>query len=203
MQNQTTLSPLRCNPLLSGFEVVYADPPWSYYNDMSVDPDCTTVRGVRRPPYPVLSVADIKSQPVSEIAGKDAMLFIWTTDYHLSSCVDVMQHWGFTYKTVAFAWQKLTKNNTPVTFCGAYTLKSGIEMCLLGTRGCTKGWVKNRKVRALVQSQRKQHSEKPDVVRDRIVDLVGDRPRIELFARKQVVGWEFHGMDVGRVFESC
>ena len=32
------------------FEIIYADPPWSYYNDMTVDPDCTTVKGMRRPP---------------------------------------------------------------------------------------------------------------------------------------------------------
>lgn len=179
-----------------GFQVIYADPPWSYYNDMSVNPDCTTVKGVRRPPYPVLSIADIKSLPVDKITSNDAMIFMWTTDYHLSACIDVMAHWGFKYKTVAFAWQKLTKDNKPVSFCGAYTLKSGIELCLIGTKGNTKGWVINHKVRGLVQSQRMKHSEKPDCVRDRITDLIGDRPRIELFARKKTEGWTVWGNEV-------
>jgi site-specific DNA-methyltransferase (adenine-specific) len=191
---------LQFNPSPFGFDVVYADPPWSYYNNMSVNPDCTTVKGVRRPPYPVLSLHDIKAQPVSRIANNNAMLFIWTTDYHLRGCLEVMQHWGFTYKTVAFAWQKLNKKGKPVTFCGAYTLKSGVELCLLGTRGNTKGWVINRKVRALVQSERGIHSQKPPEVRDRIVELVGDRPRIEMFARERVNGWTSHGLDLGVVF---
>ena len=72
------------------YDIIYADPPWSYYNDMTVSPDCTTVRGVRRPPYPVMSSKDIEAMPVSKIANKDAVLLIWTTDYHLSKCLDVI-----------------------------------------------------------------------------------------------------------------
>ena len=49
------------------YQIIYADPPWSYYNDMSVDPDCTTVKGMRRPPYPVLSIKDICSFNVKDL----------------------------------------------------------------------------------------------------------------------------------------
>lgn len=184
----------------NNYEIIYADPPWSYYNDMSVKPDCTTVKGVRRPPYPVLSVADIKKCPVQDISSDNAILFMWSTDYHLQKAMEVIGEWGFTYKTVAFAWQKLTKTGKPVSFCGAYTLKSGVELCLLATKGDTSGWVKNRKVKGLIQSPRQEHSKKPDEIRDRIVTLLGDRPRIELFSRKQVDGWDYHGLDLDVTF---
>ena len=69
------------------YDIVYADPPWSYYNDMSVLPDCTTIRGMRRPPYPVLSVRDICAFDVKDILKQDALLFIWTTDYHMGWCI--------------------------------------------------------------------------------------------------------------------
>ena len=60
----------------------------------------------------------------------------------------------------------------------------------------SKGWVRDRKVRALVQSERQKHSKKPDSIRDDIVSLFGDRKRIELFARNYTEGWDVHGKDV-------
>jgi len=178
------------------YEIIYADPPWSYYNDMSVDPDCTTVKGVRRPPYPVLSSKDICNLNVDSICAENAILLIWTTDYHLKKCIEVIESWGFEYKTVAFAWQKLNKSGSPVCFTGAYTLKSGIENCLLATKGNTKGWVQDRKIRALIQSPRLNHSKKPDEVRSRIEDLFGERKRVELFARNNTKGWDVYGNEV-------
>lgn len=178
------------------YEIVYADPPWSYYNDMTVAPDITTVKGVRRPPYPVMSSSDIMQLDVKSICSENAILLIWTTDYHLQKCLKVIDAWGFTYKTIGFVWQKLNKSGTPVCFTGAYTLKSGCELCLLATKGNTKGWVKDKKVRALVQSVRQEHSKKPDNVRDGIVKLFGDRPRIELFARQGTQGWDVFGNQV-------
>lgn len=178
------------------FEIIYADPPWSYYNDMTVLPDVTTVSGVRRPPYPVMSSEDIKKLPVNDITHDNAVLLIWTTDYHLEKCLGIINAWGFTYKTIGFVWQKLNKSGSPVCFTGAYTLKSGCELCLLATKGNTKGWVVDKKIRALIQSQRQHHSKKPDEVRDKIVKLFGDRPRVELFARDVYEGWDRFGNQV-------
>lgn len=178
------------------YQVIYADPAWSYYNDSTAKPDVTTVKGMRRPPYPVMSSQEIKNLPVSEIADENAILFIWTTDYHLQKCLEVIEAWGFEYKTIGFVWQKLTKKGLPLTFMGAYTMKSGIENCLLATKGDAHKLVKKHNIRALVQSPREKHSKKPDIVRDRIVELVGDVPRIELFARERVTGWDAWGNEV-------
>lgn len=112
--------------MVKKYNIIYADPPWSYYNDSTAMPDCTTVKGMRRPPYRVLSSQDIAELPIGDICADNCILFIWTTDYHLERCLEVIRAWGFEYKTVGFVWQKKTKKNTPVCFMGAYTMKSGV-----------------------------------------------------------------------------
>ena len=181
------------------YNIIYADPPWSYYNDMTVRPEenHSGLGQLKKVPYPVMSSHDIKQVPVSKIAADDSILLIWTTDYHLSRCIDVIKAWGFEYKTVGFAWQKLNNSGNPVSFMGAYTLKSGVELCLLATRGkLASKLVVNRKVRALLQSKREAHSKKPDEIRNRINTLFGDIPRIELFARNKSEGWDVWGNEV-------
>ena len=181
------------------YEIIYADPPWSYYNDSSASPDCTTVKGMRRPPYSVLATAEIKKFPVEQIAADNSILFMWTTDYHLGRCIECMSAWSFTYKTVGFAWQKLNKAGNPVCFMGAYTMKSGIELCLLGTRGKdAHSLVQKHNIRSRIESQRLDHSRKPDEVKNRIVELLGDRPRIELFARQKTDGWDVWGNELSQ-----
>jgi N6-adenosine-specific RNA methylase IME4 len=179
------------------YKVIYADPPWSYQNDADALPDCTTITGMRRPPYPVLGSKSIMAFPVENLTDDNCLLFIWTTDYHLQKCLSVINAWGFEYKTVGFVWSKRNKDNSPVCFMGAYTMKSGVEMCLLATKGKdAHKLVQQHNVRSYIESQREQHSKKPDEVRDRIVSLCGDVPRIELFARTKACGWDVWGNEV-------
>lgn len=180
------------------FDIIYADPPWSYYNDMSVNVDCTTVKGMRRPPYPVLSSKDIKQIPVNNIAKDNAILFIWTTDYHLQKCIEVIESWGFTYKTIGFVWAKKNKQGKQCSMMGAYTKKSGCEICLIATRGkLAHKMVKNHKVNSFIEYPREEHSKKPDIVRQSILELVGnDLQCIELFARHHSPGWDCWGNEV-------
>lgn len=173
------------------YQIIYADPPWSYYNDRTAKNNCTTVKGMRRPPYPVMSSNEIKKIKVNEITDKNCILFIWTTDYHLEKCLEVIKAWDFQYKTVGFAWNK------KCCFMGAYTMKSGIELCLLATKGKdAHKLVKKHNVRALVEEKRTKHSKKPLEVKNRIVELLGDLPRIELFAREKTEGWDVWGNEV-------
>lgn len=179
------------------YQIIYADPPWSYYNDSTAKKDVTTVRGMRRPPYSVMASDEIAKLPVNNLADENCVLFIWTTDYHLQKCMNVISAWGFEYKTVGFAWQKKTKKNTNVCFMGAYTMKSGIELCLLATKGKdAHRMVKKHNVRALIETQRLEHSRKPDEVRGRIVELMGNLPRVELFARQTCEGWDNWGNEI-------
>lgn len=96
------------------FTAILADPPWSYYNDSNLQsPRLVREGSMKYPPYPVMSSKDIAALPVKNIADKDSILFIWSTDYHLARCVEIMKSWGFDYKTVGFVLQKLTKSGTP------------------------------------------------------------------------------------------
>lgn len=179
------------------YRVIYADPPWSYYNDSDSPEDKTTKVGVRKPPYPVLGSETIKKFPVASIADDPCLLFIWTTDYHLEKCLQIISCWGFQYKTVGFVWKKLNKSGTAVTFTGAYTLKSGVEFCLLATKGDAHKLVVSHKVRALIEATRQHHSKKPDEIRERISQLVGyETLKIELFAREKFEGWDHWGNEV-------
>jgi len=179
------------------YQIILADPPWSYYNDNNAKPDCTTIKGMRRPPYPVMSSESIKNLKVKDISAENCILFIWTTDYHLEKCLEVIRSWGFRYKTIGFYWAKKNKKGEPVCFMGAYTMKSGIELCLLATKGKdAHKLVKKHNIRSLIESERKQHSRKPDEIRNRIIQLMGDLPRIELFAREKVKGWSAWGNEV-------
>jgi site-specific DNA-methyltransferase (adenine-specific) len=110
----------------------------------------------------------------------------------------VIEDWGFTYRTVGFAWQKLTKQGEPVEMKGGqYTMKSGIELCLLASKGTPRKLIKSRKVRSFLSSKREHHSKKPDEVRRRIEEMVkDDLNKIELFARDKFEGWDAWGNEV-------
>ena len=76
---------------------------------------------------------------------------------------------------------------------GWYT-KSNSEICLIGVKG--KPLKKSNKVSQIVETVRTKHSEKPPIVREKIVEFVGDLPRIELFARQHAYGWDCWGDEV-------
>ena len=179
------------------YDIIYADPPWSYYNDLTVDPNCTTVKGMRRPPYPVMSINDICNIPVKNITAENAILFIWTTDYHLGRCInEVIPAWGFEYKTIGFVWAKKNKQGKQVSFMGAYTKKSGCELCLIATKGKdAHKLVANHSINSFIEYPRQEHSKKPDIIRTSIEQLTGTRNRIELFARDNFEGWDNWGND--------
>lgn len=179
------------------YNIVYADPPWSYYNDSTAKNNCTTIKGMRRPPYPVMSSDSIKKLPIHNISADNCILFIWTTDYHLAKCIEVIKAWGFEYKTIAFVWAKKNKKGDQVCFMGAYTMKSGCELCLLATKGkdAHKLVIKHN-VKSFIEYPRQEHSKKPDIIRNKIVELCGDIPKIELFARQKIDRWDVWGNEV-------
>lgn len=101
---------------------------------------------------------------------------------------------GFTYKTVAFVWLKLNKSGKGFFFGMGYWTRSNAEICLLAVKGKPKRV--SRKVFQIIVSPLQEHSRKPDEARRRIVDLLGDLPRIELFAREKTAGWDVWGNEV-------
>lgn len=145
-----------------------------------------------------MTVDEICSLPVQEIADDNCALILWVTFPRLKEGIKVIEAWGFRYVTVAFNWFKTTRSETPFFGIGYYT-KSNSEIALLGIKGKMKP-ISNF-VSQVVVSQREEHSKKPDIVRDKIVELFGNLPRIELFARQQYDGWDAWGNEVNTDIE--
>ena len=171
------------------YTVIYADPPWSYR--------VWSKKGAGRSAeahYPTMSMGDIKALPVGELADRDCALFLWMTLPMLREAWGVLDAWGFTFKTVAFVWIKLNRQaNTLFTGMGYWT-RANAEICILATRGHPKRQARN--VHQVIVSHIEEHSKKPDEARRRIEALMGDVPRIELFARQYPPGWDVWGNEV-------
>ena len=169
------------------YQIIYADPPWEY---SSVDSWKKMCGGIKAK-YDLMNVWEICALPVSKLAAPNCILFLWVTFPCLKEGLQVMEAWGFKYTTLGFSWIKTNKKDgKPFFGIGHYT-KSNCEVCLIGKKG---GSLKvSDLVSSVVISPKREHSRKPDEVRERIVELCGDRPRIELFARQKVEGWDVWG----------
>jgi N6-adenosine-specific RNA methylase IME4 len=168
--------------------VIYADPAWNYR-----DKNSNGERGAAHK-YKTMTTDDVCALDVESIAAEDAVLFLWAVPPMLDDALKVIRSWGFTYKTFGFLWAKRnTVSNTPFFGLGHWT-RANVEPCLLATRGKPKR--ANAGVAQFLWAKRRAHSEKPAEVRDRIVKLCGDVPRVELFSRHVVAGWDRWGNEL-------
>ncbi len=170
------------------YQIIYADPPWNSNTQFGRDKRKGNIQH-----YPLMNLGDIKNLPVSDIADKNCILFLWVVDTQLFDSREVIESWNFEYKTVGFTWIKKTTMGKDHFGVGMWTRKNP-EMCLIATKGKPKRI--NAGIRQLQYYIVREHSRKPDEIRDRIVELVGDLPRIELFARQKVDGWDCWGNEV-------
>lgn len=173
------------------YEIIYADPPWEY----SSDPNSKRgIWGLADQRYNTMSIDDLKNLPVKNITDKNCILFMWATFPNLQQALDLIKSWGFEFKTVAFVWEKLSKtNNTPKKYGLGWYTRSNCEIVMLGRKG--KFDRQSAAVQQIIKSTITKHSQKPNEVRNRILKLCGDLPRIELFARTKVHGWDVWGND--------
>ena len=132
--------------------------------------------------------------PVSTLAAENSVLFLWCTFPKLPEGLKVIEKWGFSFKTVAFVWIKQNRSGKGFFLGLGWWTRSNAEICLLAVKGKPKR--KSAAVRQLIFSPVEQHSKKPDAVREQIVALMGDLPRIELFARQSAPGWDVWGNEV-------
>ena len=141
-----------------------------------------------------MCIEDIKALPVGELAAKDCALFLWITFPCLCEALEVLTAWGFSYKTVAFVWVKQNRKNDDLFTGMGYWTRANAEICILATKGHPKRV--DAGVRQVILSHIEEHSKKPDEARERIVRLMGDLPRVELFARQSPEGWDVWGNEV-------
>ena len=170
------------------YQIIYADCPWHY------DFGKSSSRYVGDK-YECITKEGLCSLPVKNIAEDSSVLFLWITYPKLDWAFDVISSWGFTHKTNAFTWIKTNKKSDSLFWGMGYYTRSNAEICLLATRGDTLPRM-SHKVHSVIMSPIEEHSKKPDIVRNKIVELFGDIPRIELFAREQVEGWDAIGYDL-------
>lgn len=181
------------------FDIIYADPPWDYNGKLQFDKTSKSVEKIDPSrkifisssvfKYPTLKTTELMRIPIYKIAKDDCLLFMWTTNLHLSQAVELGKAWGFEYKTVAFIWDKM--NHNP----GQYTL-SNCELCLVFKHGRIPRPRGARNVQQLIRSPRRIHSEKPVEVMQAIEKMFPIQERIELFARRKAKGWSAWGLDV-------
>lgn len=168
------------------YNIIYADPPWQY----KVYSRKGTGRSAENH-YHTMNISDIQSLPVAELAADDCILFLWVTFPCLLEGLAVMQSWGFTYKTCGFNWVKKNKRADTFFMGLGFWTRSNSEICILGTKGRPKR--ASKAVLQVCDARIGEHSKKPDEIRERIVQLCGDVPRIELFARERYAGWDCLG----------
>ena len=173
------------------YSVIYADPPWAYRQCGAAEKS----RGNAAKHYQTMTTAEICAMPVPSICAEGAACFMWATFPNIGEAIKVMEAWGFTYKTAAFVWvKKNAKSGGNYMGLGAYT-RANAEVCLLGVSPGFKAGerVRSHKVHQVIEAPFEGHSKKPDETRQRIVDLLGDVPRIKLFARQRADGWDAWG----------
>jgi len=171
------------------YNIIYADPPWSF--------KVWSEKGEGRSAsqhYKLLSKEEIQKLPISDLSEKDCVLFLWATYPCLLEALELIEKWGFVYKTVAFTWVKKNKISDSWFWGLGMWTRSNAEICILATKGNVSRVSKG--VHSVVDSRIREHSRKPDEVRERIVTLLGDLPRIELFAREKTDGWDVWGNEV-------
>lgn len=171
--------------------LIYADPPWTYRDKANAGK-----RGACHQ-YPTMSVPELCNMrpQIDAWAAPDCLLAMWWVPPMPLEAIAVVMTWGFELKTMkGFTWHKLTKNGKDNFGMGNYTRIGASEDCLFAIRGKPKRISKS--VRHMIHAPIRAHSQKPDEARDRLVQLLGDVPRIELFARTRTPGWEVWGNEV-------
>ena len=193
------LSELYPNLPKERYEIIYADPPWDYNGKMQYDKSCIKSENenfekkifisAANFKYPTVKLEQLKLLDISSIAASDCLLFMWTTGPQMANAIVLGSAWGFEYKTIAFVWDKQIHNP------GRYTL-SQTEFVLVFKKGRIPSPRGARNIRQLVICPRGKHSEKPDSIIAAITEMFPYQKKIELFARRNYLGWDNWGLEI-------
>ena len=179
------------NTIEKKYGIIYADPPWKYAQKR--------LSGAAEHHYPTMSIEELCALPVADLAAEDSALFLWATFPQLPEALRLIKAWGFSFKTAAFVWLKLNKKSYTWFYGLGFWTRGNAELCLFATRGHPKR--KSAGIHQFIISPIEQHSKKPDITREKIIALMGDIPRIELFARQETAGWDTWGNETKNSIE--
>lgn len=170
------------------YNLIYADPPWK-----SRDANNNGKRGAANK-YRVMSMGELFAMRplIDSMAEENCLLAMWWLSSMPKEALDLVWVWGFEiWNMNGLVWHKETKHGKEHFGLGRST-RPAIESCLFARRGRPQR--EGKGVRQVITAKVREHSQKPDEARERLVALTGEaRPRIELFARHRFPGWDAHG----------
>lgn len=174
------------------YKTIVIDPPW-IYGDWRMGSSKSVFsenhNSEPRPiPYPTMSVDKIKSLNVSNLADENCELYLWTTQKYLPDAFEVLKAWGFKY------CQTLTWCKTPMGTGQGGVYCPTTEFILLGRKGKAPK-VKRVNTTWWNKKRTNKHSKKPEFFQD-LIESVSEAPRLEMFARRERVGWDIWGNEV-------
>jgi len=169
------------------YRVIYADPPWKYDDERSG-------MGGAIDQYDLMELEDIKALPVKDLAETDAVLFMWATAPLLKEGIEVVESWGFKYKT-HMIWNKTKGLN------GHY-VSPRHELLFIATKGSCTPDTKDRPNSVQTIDRTGRHSEKPEDFRKIIETLYTYGNKVELFAREAPEGWVAYGNEICKTEKS-
>ena len=170
------------------FGTILADPPWRFANRTGkMAPEHSRLNR-----YPTMDLEEIKALPVSQIADSPSHLYLWVPNALLKEGLEVMESWGFTYKT-NLIWHKIRKDGGPDGRGVGFYFRNTTEIILFGVRGKKARTLKpGRSQVNFLATRKREHSRKPDELYD-IIESCSMGPMLEIFARGPRKGWEAWG----------
>lgn len=172
------------------YDVILADPPWSYHGQQAK-------WGAAAKFYSTMSDEELMAMKVRAMLNPRGVLFCWATAPRLDFAIRLVGEWGLCYRGVAFVWVKTTKAGVPIGARGVRPsiVKPTTEFVIAASR-VEKGRpmpLADESVAQVVLAPVAEHSRKPDEVNARIERLYPDARRLELFARRERAGWDVWG----------
>jgi N6-adenosine-specific RNA methylase IME4 len=197
------------------YKLILADPPWDFTNKKTGG----SMRSAANQKYVTTGIKALEQLDVNAIADDDCLLAMWWVGAMPQEAIDLVNSWGFRIVNMnGIVWNKLTQHDKPYFGMGFYT-RAGSESIILAvkkkptTLERLKNWISfkpaSHSVRAVFHAEAqiqfeakvRAHSEKPAQVHDMLIELAGDVPRLEMFARREVNGWDVFGNEVdGSIF---
>lgn len=174
----------RCN---GAYGTILADPPWQFSNRTGkMAPEH---RRLSR--YSTMSLNEVKALPVAQLAAEQSHLYLWVPNALIQEGLDVMDAWGFKYKT-NIVWYKIRKDGGPDGRGVGFYFRNVTELVLFGVRGSMRTLEAGRRQTNIITSRKREHSRKPDQLHD-IIERCSPGPYLELFARRPRSGWQLWG----------
>lgn len=171
------------------YDIIYMDPPWRYGSRLqsgSRQKDLTEE-------YPTMSNRELKQLPINQLTNKDSLIYMWVTSPFLAAGIEIAEYWGFEYKTVAFVWDKQKFNP------GSYTLGATEQVLVFKKKGGKIPKPRGtRNERQFLSEQRREHSRKPNEIRNRIERMHPTQSKLEMFARTSTEGWDVWGNETDK-----